>query len=286
MIAAGVMTVAGLSVSPVMAADVGDQYPRVQQIRNATMKITYGSNTFLIDPMLSRKGAFPGFDGTVNNDKRNPLIELPVSTDDVISGVSAVIVTHTHLDHWDEAAQKLLPKNLPIFVQNKSDASILEGQGFTNVTVLEKSVKFNGVTLTRTGGQHGTDEMYSSPEVAKGLGKAMGVVFEAPKEKTTYLAGDTIWCSDVDRAIENYRPGVIILNTGDAKLQAYPGAIIMGKEDVLRAVKKSPGSIIVATHMDAINHTMLSREELGEYVKKQKIADRVRIPADGANVDF
>ncbi len=30
----------------------------LQQVRNATAKITYGETTFLIDPMLAKKGAY------------------------------------------------------------------------------------------------------------------------------------------------------------------------------------------------------------------------------------
>jgi len=37
------------------------------------------------------------------------------SPEQVISGVDAVIVTHTHLDHWADAAQKALPKGIPLF---------------------------------------------------------------------------------------------------------------------------------------------------------------------------
>ena len=33
----------------------------VTQIRNATLKLNYGGKTFLIDPMLSKKGELPSF---------------------------------------------------------------------------------------------------------------------------------------------------------------------------------------------------------------------------------
>jgi hypothetical protein len=36
----------------------------LQQVRNATVKITYGGTTFLIDPMLAKKGTYPGFENT------------------------------------------------------------------------------------------------------------------------------------------------------------------------------------------------------------------------------
>lgn len=259
---------------------------QLQQIRNATVKIDYGNTTFLIDPMLSEKGTYPGFEGTYRSTLRNPLVELTMSAQEVIDGVDAVIVTHTHLDHWDDAAQALLPKDMPLFAQHQADALMIREQGFTDVRVLSDEAEFGGVTLNKTGGQHGTDEMYASAEVAEPLGEAMGVVFQAPGHKTLYLVGDTIWRDDVDQALEAYSPEIIVINAGYAKMSNYEDAIIMGKEDVLRATQVAPDATIVATHMDAINHMALTREELREFVQEQRIEDRVEIPEDGATVSF
>jgi L-ascorbate metabolism protein UlaG (beta-lactamase superfamily) len=260
---------------------------QLQQIRNATVKITYADTTFLIDPMLSKKGIYPGFEGTYRSKLRNPLVDLPMSEKDVIAGVDAVIVTHTHLDHWDDAAQKLLPKDIPLFTQNQADATMIREQGFTNVRVLSDKTEFGGVTLSKTGGQHGTDEMYAVAEIATALGEAMGVVFEAPGHKTLYLVGDTIWRDEVDQTLAQYDPEIIVINAGYAVMSDYPDhSIIMGKEDVLRASRAAPDATIVATHMDAINHMFQSRKELREYVKEKSIGERVEIPEDGATVEF
>ncbi|WGK61420.1 MBL fold metallo-hydrolase [Halopseudomonas sp. SMJS2] len=258
---------------------------QLQQIRNATVKITYGDTTFLIDPMLSKKGTYPGFEDTYRSNLRNPLVDLPMSEKDVIADVDAVIITHTHLDHWDDAAQQLLPKDIPLFVQNLADALMIRGQGFTNVRILSKA-EFEGVTLSQIGGQHGTDEMYASAEVATFLGEAMGVVFQSPSHDTLYLVGDTVWRDEVDMALADYAPQIVLINAGYAMMNGFDGSIIMGKEDVLRAAKTAPDATIVATHMDAINHMALTREELKAYVQEKGIADRVEIPEDGATLNF
>ncbi|MCE0734600.1 MBL fold metallo-hydrolase [Halomonas sp. G15] len=259
---------------------------QVQQIRNATVKITYGDTTFLIDPMLAEQGAYPGFDGTYRSELRNPLVGLPMPAEDVIDDTDAVIVTHTHLDHWDAAAQALMPKDIPLFAQHQADAAMIREQGFTNVRILSDKAEFDGVTLSRTGGQHGTDEMYASPEVAAALGDVMGVVFQAPGQETLYLVGDTIWRDEVDQAFDEYDPKIVVLNAGQAMRSDYDDPIIMGKEDVLRATQTAPEATVVATHMDAINHMSLTREALREYVQAEGIEDHVVIPADGEVIAF
>jgi L-ascorbate metabolism protein UlaG (beta-lactamase superfamily) len=284
------MTLGAASLSTHAAENAGPtaakQPVQIQQIRNATAKIQYAGKTFLLDPFLAKKGKYPGFEGTFNSKLRNPLIELPMPANDVLKGVDAVIVSHTHLDHWDGGDHRFIPKAMPLFVQHEADAKLIRGQGYTDVRILGEKTMFEGVQLTRTGGQHGTDEMYSKKPVAEALGKAMGIVFQAPGAKTIYFVGDTVWRSDVDQTLAKFKPDVIVLNAGDARMVGYTGSIIMGKDDVLHAYQAMPTATIVATHMDAINHMTLSRKELKEHIKQHGIEDRVRVPADGEILKF
>ncbi len=265
----------------------GEPVQQIEHIRNATVKITYGDVTFLIDPMLAKKGAYPGFEDTYRSELRNPMVDLPMPVEDVIKGTDAVIVTHTHLDHWDDAAQSFLPKNIPLFVQNAADAEMIRSQGFLDVRILDESTEFGGVTLYKTGGQHGSDKLYAVPALAKAMGEIMGVVFEAEGYKTTYVGGDTVWRKEVVQSLERFRPEVIVLNTGAAEVDGFEGdPIIMGKEDTLRVHRAAPEATIVAVHMDAINHMTLDRKGLAEFVASEGIEEHVLIPADGEVISF
>lgn len=277
-----------LGGAPAAAAEPTASAPtvQIQQIRNATLKLEYAGRTFLVDPMLGARGAYPGFKGTYNQHLRNPLVELPIPAAEVMRGVDAVVVTHTHLDHWDGGEHAFVPKDLPIFVQHQADAEQVRGQGYRDVRVIEGSAEFEGVRLTRTGGQHGTDAMFAVEPVAGLLGQAMGVVFQAPGAATVYVVGDTTWHGEVEQALAAFKPDVVVLNTGDARVLGFTGSIIMGRDDVLRAARAAPGAAIVATHMDAINHMTLSREVLRDHVRQNGLEDRVRVPADGETMAF
>ena len=251
-----------------------------QHIRNATAKIEMAGSTFLVDPYLAPKGSYAGFEGTVNSQKRNPLIDMKEPVEKVLEGVDAVIVTHTHDDHWDEYAQKVLPKTLPIFVQNAGDARIIRSQGFKDVRVLGKNTEFNQVKLSKTGGQHGTDQMYAIPQLAELAGEAMGVVMQADGEKTLYIVGDTIWNEEVEFALNRYKPEVIVMNTGYAQLQGFSDSIIMGKADVAKARQAAPKADIITVHMDAVNHASVTSDEMRKFVKENKLS-KVAVPKEG-----
>ena len=257
----------------------------ITHIRNATQLITYAGKRFLIDPMLAPKDAYPGFPGTAREEIRNPMVELPCAVETLLD-VDAVIVTHTHPDHWDQYAIEQIAKDKPIFVQNDEDAQLLRSQGFTKLTVLTDNSRFGDIQLSKTdGGQHGTDRAYAVPELAERLGEACGVVFRHPDEKTLCIAGDTIWREAVATDLQKHQPDVVVINAGYAHVIGF-GPIIMGQEDVLNLHFLLPEAKIVAVHMEAINHCLLTRSALRQYAEDNQVSEVLTIPQDGETVIF
>ncbi|MBP9679472.1 MAG: MBL fold metallo-hydrolase, partial [Aeromonas sp.] len=104
--------------------------------------------------------------------------------------------------------------------------------------------------------------------------------FSHPDEPSLYLAGDTVWNAQVKQALQLHQPEVIILNCGDAQVPGL-GSIIMGKEDVAAVYQAAPQATLIASHMEAVNHAVLSRQELRTYLTDRGMTDRVRVPEDG-----
>lgn len=260
---------------------------KIQQIRNATLKITYGGHTFLIDPWLLPKGAFGTFRGKPfrplmegQEDIPMPCAELPFPKEDVLLGVDACIITHIHPDHIDMTGVApvgdSLPRKTPTFVQSPEDAQLLWDEGFTDLTSLYENSAYKDVELIRTECRHGTRVP---------CGPACGVVFRHSREKTLYLAGDTIWYAGVHRAIERHRPEVIILNACGASLKFF-GRLIMDAEDVLKVHEAAPEAKLVVSHLESVAHATLTRSDIRAFAREKGFEKSIVIPADGETLDL
>jgi len=244
-------------------------------VRHATFAFETGGVRVLVDPMLGNAGTAPAVPNTPNQ-RPNPLVELPFgdkALEKLVDDTDAVLVTHTHADHWDGRAQELIPKDRLVLCQPEDEAKI-SGAGFANVSPVESDLEWKGLRFSRTGGRHGTGEIGAQ------MAPVSGFVVQTEDSPSLYVAGDTIWCDEVEEALLAHRPDVIVVNAGAARfLEGDP--ITMTAEDVARVCRAAPEARVVAVHMDAINHCLLTRSELAEKLGEEGLDGRVEIPADG-----
>jgi len=243
---------------------------RLCLIRHATLRVEFNGHIFLVDPMLDDAGARPPIQNSPNP-KNNPLVSLPVAQQDVVKGIEAVLVTHMHSDHWDETAARLLAKDLPLFGQVADEAKF-RSQGFLNVRPVAEEVTWNDVRISRIGGQHGKGE------IGRAMAPVSGFVLRAVGEPTVYIAGDTIWCDEVQQALHTHKPEIVVVNTGAAQFLKGE-AITMTADDVVAVCQAAPTAQVVAVHMEAINHCLLTRDDLAFQLEAARV--RAAIPGDG-----
>lgn len=231
---------------------------RLTLVRSATLLLDMQGQRILVDPMLDDVGARPPVENTPNA-RRNPLVPLPIPAAELVEDLDAVLVTHLHKDHFDETAAKLLPRDVVVFCQPE-DMKALGALGLQVLPIAEKA-DWKGPTITRTGGRHG------SGAIAELLAPVSGFVID-----DLYIAGDTIWCPEVDEAIAAHQPRVAVVNGSGARfLEGDP--IVMTIEDIRRVADRVPTVVVV--HLEAINHCIDTRDEV------RSALPHVIVPEDG-----
>jgi L-ascorbate metabolism protein UlaG (beta-lactamase superfamily) len=236
---------------------------KITLVRHATLLLQLDGRRLLVDPQLDPQGARPPIDNTPDP-RPNPMVPLPVPAEEVVRGVDAVLVTHLHRDHLDETAERLLPRDVPVFCQPE-DQEHLRDLGLQARAVGE-SLEWDGLEIHRTAGRHGHGAL------ADRLAPVSGFVIG-----DLYIAGDTVWCHEVAAAIDRHRPAVAVVNAGGARfLQGEP--IVMTTADVREVAARVP--TVVAVHLEAINHCVERRPQV------RAEAPGVLVPEDGETLEL
>ncbi|MBP3040357.1 MBL fold metallo-hydrolase [Bacillaceae bacterium Marseille-Q3522] len=247
----------------------------IQLIRNATLIMKINGKKILLDPMLGKQGSIKSIPFTANKEK-NPTVPLPLPLEE-LTNVDAVMITHKHVDHFDEEAKRVLPKQIPVFCSPK-DEKIIRQAGFFSVTAITDFLFWEGIKISRVKGRHG------SGLTGLIMGNVSGFIVENDQKKL-YIAGDTIYTNEVRNIIINNKPDVIVANTGEARM-IIGKPITMAKEEIVKIAKDAKDSKIIAVHLEAVNHCTLSRDELNRYLKENDVSNQVAVPYDGEVLTF
>jgi L-ascorbate metabolism protein UlaG (beta-lactamase superfamily) len=232
-------------------------------IRNATVLLEVAGQRLLVDPMLDEAGVRPAVENT-DNDRRNPLVPLPFPAEEIVGGLDAVLVTHLHRDHFDDGGVRHLPREVPLYCQPE-DEDRLRGYGF-DVRPVRDSVAHGSLQIARTGGQHGHGA------TAEELAPVSGFVVD-----DVYIAGDTVWCDEVEQTIATHRPRVAVVNGSAARfLDSEP--LVMTTADIAEVARRVPTVVVV--HLEAINHCIDTRDDV------RRAVPSAIVPADGETIEL
>jgi len=244
-------------------------------IRHATLQLELDGHHLLVDPMLDPAEARPPVEDT-ENDRRNPLVELPEPAEVVVAGLDAVLITHLHTDHFDATAAALLPRDVTVLCQPE-DAAALRDRGFGDVRPVERELGWKGIAVARTPARHG------SGADAEANAPVSGFVLREASGRSLYVAGDTVLYDEVEAMLDEHAPEVVVVNAGGARFTGGQ-PIVMDCDDVVAVARRARDARVVAVHLDAINHCVQTRADLHQRLHEEQLTERVTVPEDGAAV--
>jgi len=237
---------------------------RLTLVRHATLLVELGGRRLLVEPMLDPPGARPPVEDSPEP-RRNPLVPLPFAAEEIVAGLDAVVVTHLHRDHLDDTGARLVPRDVPVFCQPE-DEERLRALGL-DARPVETELVWEGLRIARTGGRHGSDEA-----TVAALAPVSGFVLDG-----LYVAGDTVWCSEVEEALERHRPRVAVVNGSGARF-LQGGPLVMTAQQVREVVDRVPTVVVV--HLEAVDHCLETRAEVRAAVPE------ALVPEDGETLEL
>lgn len=253
---------------------------KYRHLRHSTGILHYGGLQFLVDPMLAPKESCPPIRNSWNSLK-NPRVDLPLDLSS-LELPRYCLVTHLHLDHFDEIAKNQLPKDIHLICQPE-DAERFEKMGFSRVMPVDGQLTIESVTVRRVPGQHGVGR------VAELMGVSSGYVFRAASEPTLYITGDTVFFEGMGATLDECKPGVIIAFGGTAQF-SEGDPITLTPNDLLEIHRSAPEAKIICVHMDSINHCRTTRDDLKRFLSLQlpgsESGDSFFVPVDGETLEF
>lgn len=231
----------------------------LQWLGGATMLIRFDGLTLLTDPafgtgdaafsMLDPNAPIDPATGPLDVPHRR-LVPLPAID---IAGIDALLLSHEHPDHFDQTAQRDLPKHLPILAPAGA-MPVLVAAGFGRVQTMRWSATHhmptaNGsLTITALPADHSPD-----PSVSGHLGDGNGYWLSAQAgnwRRTIYWTGDTFPTPRVLCAVRDMgQPDLMIAHVGGVGIGGAFGQISMAAADLATmAAAIQPGRILPVHH--------------------------------------
>lgn len=259
---------------------------KITQLRNASIVIEFEhqgrAEVILVDPMLAAKGALPSLKYLGGSRRRNPLVELPPNSPELLSRVTRGLITHCqrgHFDHLDRAGKRFLRERKTPVTCMPDDRAYLAERGLAVEPLLgNQRQAFLGGHITPIACVH------ARGWIGRFMAHGHGYFIELPHEPSLYIAGDTLLTDEVARCLRELQPAVTVLPAGGARFDVG-SEILMNEHDIYRACQLTQG-VVIANHLEALDHCPTARSTLRAAAEQLGLSQRLLVPNDGQTLCF
>ncbi len=285
---------ANSSTSAASTTTNASQTVDISWLGGATMLIDFDGHRILTDPTFGEGEqayfmADPNemFDLARGPNARHHARTTPFPGLDV-SSVDLMVISHMHEDHFDQLAEKSLPKSLRT-ITPINDAENLTSKSFTNQLAMDWgqstsiATKNGKITITAIPADHSPN-----PQINAILGKGNGywLTFEAGNwRKDIYWTGDTFPTDPVMAAVKSHgTPDILIPHMGAVGTTGPLGQISMGAEQVLQMAEALGQPNILPIHHSTYP---LYLEPVSRLIEQTDFAQtRIDLIAEGSTIAY
>jgi L-ascorbate metabolism protein UlaG (beta-lactamase superfamily) len=265
---------------------------RVRWMGGPTATLERGGLRVLTDPMLGPRGdnAF-----TLPKHPSSGVLNAPVARYTAPppwnpEGLTAILISHTHNDHFDETAKRRLPKQLPVVVA-AAGAESVRAAGFMDVRPLDwgESVTLSAANVTlkvlAVPAHHAHD-----PALDHDLGRGNGYVLEFADARGTfrvYWTGDAVLADDSrEFSVHHGAIDLLLPHLGGVGGDGAFGLRTMNAAEAIELTQRVAPRFVLPIHHTTFGHYREPIVALQERANEAGLAEHFRFLRDGETVDL
>lgn len=199
--------------------------------------------------------------------------------------IDAILISHTHRDHYDEWSLKQLPKDIPVII-SKGNGKYPRELGFKDVRELDpwENTTIKGVKVTATPAKHSGNRNSPFADYPKALG------FLAEGNRAVYFAGDTGFFDGFKEIGQKAKIDLALLPIGAYKPRWFMKGRHMNPEDALQATELLGAKAMIPIHWGsfrmALDGADEPRDELLKITESKNLKEKIRILENGDRYFF
>jgi N-acyl-phosphatidylethanolamine-hydrolysing phospholipase D len=264
---------------------------RVRWLGGPTATLERGALRVLTDPMLGPRAenAF-----TLPKHPSSGVLNAPIARYTSLppfepQGLAAVLISHTHNDHFDDQAKQLLPKQLPVVVA-AAGAELVRAAGFTDVRPLDWG---ESLTLAAAGVKlrvlavpaHHAHDAQLDHDLGRGNGYVLDFT-DARGRLRAYWTGDAVLSDESRGLAAKYGPiDVLLPHLGGVGGDAGLGLRTMNAAEAVELTRRVAPRLVLPIHHTTFGHYREPIVTLEERATEAGLSERFHFLREGETFD-
>jgi len=250
---------------------------KIQWIGGATVFMQLNNFTIVCDPVLCKKDTIQDY-----RYFKSMRMNDPVFDEEIIKKIDLLLITHFHLDHFDDIAKGVVHSDITLVNEYQDGINTNKQIVLQNNETYTETLKDIKIIVTAIAATHGKNKIFGNL-----VGKNIGYLIKLEnnnKKYVIYITGDDVFKKQ-KRQLVGIHIDLLIVNAGAATvgnglLGKFLGRITNNEKDLIKLNKVYKPNYILPVHFGTFSHYQ------EKYYVKESIGNNVMVLSPGESIEI